>query len=186
MTCETVRRKRQFDRGHIVTAALEVAAGGYGAVHIRTIADRASVSTGTIYRFFSSKDHLLVACLHHWLNEHAKTTAPADSDRYCALVHRAHTIIEQLCAAPALADAVVRAYLYADGTAVSSAEEVRLTLLQLFADALGAEPGTRDHAIAELMTDCWAANVVAVTQNRVSIEEIRRRLEHTVGIVRSA
>jgi hypothetical protein len=28
--------------------------------------------------------------------------------------------------------------------------------------------------------------VVAVTQNRLSIDEIGRRLEHTVGIVRSA
>lgn len=178
--------KRQRGRSHIVIAALEAAAQGYGAVHVRSVADRAGVSTGTIYRFFSSKDDLLVACLHHWLTQCADVSAPVGADRYEALVQRATALTRQLCAARALADAVARAYLYGSGSAVANAELVRLTLLRLFADTLGAEPGTRDHAIAELMTDCWATNVVAVTQNRLSIDEIGRRLEHTVGIVRSA
>ncbi|GAA1647531.1 hypothetical protein MMUR_35370 [Mycolicibacterium murale] len=186
MSCETVAGKRQHGRSHIVAAALDVAVEGYGAVHVRSVAERAGVSTGTIYRFFSSKDDLLVACLQHWLTECADVSAPVGTDRYEALVQRAADLTRQLCAVRALADAVTRAYLYASGTAVINAELVRLTLLRLFADALGTEPGTRDHAIAELMTDCWATNVVAVTQNRLSIDEIGRRLEYTVGIVRSA
>jgi TetR/AcrR family transcriptional regulator, cholesterol catabolism regulator len=186
MSCETVDRKRQHGRSHIVAAALEIAVGGYGAVHVRSVAERAGVSTGTIYRFFSSKDDLLVACLQHWLTECADVSAPVGTDRYGALVQRAADLTRQLCAARAFADAVTRAYLYASGTAVTNAELVRRTLVRLFAETLGAAPGTRDHAIAELVTDCWATNVVAVTQNRLSIDEIGRRLEHTVGIVRSA
>ena len=49
-------------RERVVRAALELAAeGGYDAVQMRDVASRSEVALGTIYRYFSSKDHLLAA-----------------------------------------------------------------------------------------------------------------------------
>jgi AcrR family transcriptional regulator len=50
-------------RSRVLDAAMALAAeGGYDAVQMRDVAARAQVALGTIYRYFSSKDHLLAAC----------------------------------------------------------------------------------------------------------------------------
>jgi AcrR family transcriptional regulator len=55
-------------RGRVLRAAMELAAeGGYDTVQMRDISQRAEVALGTIYRYFSSKDHLLAAALVEWL-----------------------------------------------------------------------------------------------------------------------
>ncbi len=50
------RRKRILD----ATLAL-ASKGGYEAVQMRTVAQRADVALGTLYRYFPSKIHLLVS-----------------------------------------------------------------------------------------------------------------------------
>src|SRR5256884_8039233 len=52
------RRKRILD----ATLAL-ASKGGYEAVQMRTVAERADVALGTLYRYFPSKIHLLVTGL---------------------------------------------------------------------------------------------------------------------------
>src|ERR1700692_1706450 len=52
------RRKRILD------ATMAIASkGGYEAVQMRAVADRADVAVGTLYRCFPSKVHLLVSAL---------------------------------------------------------------------------------------------------------------------------
>ena len=52
------RRKRILD------ATLAIASkGGYEAVQMRAVAERADVAVGTLYRYFPSKIHLLVSAL---------------------------------------------------------------------------------------------------------------------------
>src|SRR4249920_3985644 len=52
------RRKRILD------ATLAIASkGGYEAVQMRAVAERADVAVGTLYRYFPSKVHLLVSGL---------------------------------------------------------------------------------------------------------------------------
>ena len=51
-------------RERVIRAAMELGAeGGYDAVQMRDVAQRAGVALGTIYRYFSSKDHLLAAAM---------------------------------------------------------------------------------------------------------------------------
>src|ERR1700746_1614791 len=53
-----VRRRR------VIEAALALAAdGGYEAVQMRDVAETADVALGTLYRYFPSKDALLIAAL---------------------------------------------------------------------------------------------------------------------------
>src|SRR3974377_2537409 len=48
----------------ILDATLALASkGGYEAVQMRTVAERADVALGTLYRYFPSKIHLLVGAL---------------------------------------------------------------------------------------------------------------------------
>lgn len=55
-------------RAAVLRAAIELAAeGGYDGVQMRAVADRADVALGTVYHYFSSKDHLLAESLSEWL-----------------------------------------------------------------------------------------------------------------------
>ena len=67
---ETLTRSQAARRGRVIKAAMELAAqGGYDAVQMRDVASGAQVALGTIYRYFSSKDHLLAASLLEWSND---------------------------------------------------------------------------------------------------------------------
>jgi TetR/AcrR family transcriptional regulator, cholesterol catabolism regulator len=57
-------------RRRVIDAAFELGAErGYDAVQMRDVSASANVSLATIYRYFSSKDHLLAAALVEWVVE---------------------------------------------------------------------------------------------------------------------
>jgi AcrR family transcriptional regulator len=67
---DTLTDRQLKRRERIIRAALELAAaGGYDAVQMRDVANRADVALGTIYHYFSSKDHLLAATLVQWATD---------------------------------------------------------------------------------------------------------------------
>ena len=59
---DALTKSQAARRQRVLVAALELGAdGGYDAVQMRDVATTAGVALGTIYRYFSSKDHLLAA-----------------------------------------------------------------------------------------------------------------------------
>ena len=54
------RRLRMLEAARALAAK-----GGFDGVQMRDVADRADVALGTLYRYFPSKVHLLVALMHH-------------------------------------------------------------------------------------------------------------------------
>ena len=63
VSAETLTPNQAARRDRVLEAAMDLAGeGGYDAVQMRDVAARAQVALGTIYRYFSSKDHLLAAC----------------------------------------------------------------------------------------------------------------------------
>src|SRR5882757_6205154 len=57
-------------RRRILHAAAELATeGGFDAVQMREVAERADVALGTLYRYFPSKIHLLVSVLADEMEE---------------------------------------------------------------------------------------------------------------------
>ncbi|MCD0451290.1 TetR family transcriptional regulator [Actinocorallia sp. API 0066] len=63
----TLSRDQQARRARLVQAAHALASeGGYPAVTMHDVADRAGVARATVYRYFSSKDHLLTEVAADW------------------------------------------------------------------------------------------------------------------------
>src|SRR5208282_564165 len=63
-------RAQQARRQRVIDAAMALGLdGGYEAVQMRDVAARADVAMGTVYRYFSSKDHLLAATLVYWVEQ---------------------------------------------------------------------------------------------------------------------
>ena len=68
---ESALTPKQSDRRRrVIQAAISLATkGGYDAVQMRDVAAEASVALGTLYRYFPSKDQLLVAALNEWAED---------------------------------------------------------------------------------------------------------------------
>jgi AcrR family transcriptional regulator len=83
VTLDVLTQRQMARRERIIRAALELATeGGYDAVQMRDVAARADVALGTIYHYFSSKDHLLAATLLQWTIdfEHEVAAVPPVGD----------------------------------------------------------------------------------------------------------
>ncbi len=93
---ETLTPNQLARRDRVLDAAMSLAAeGGYDAVQMRDVATRGQVALGTIYRYFSSKDQLLVACqLELWRElaqrfDRRPPVGATAADRVVDLLHQA-------------------------------------------------------------------------------------------------
>ncbi|KUI31548.1 TetR family transcriptional regulator [Mycobacterium sp. IS-1496] len=174
-------------RDRVVAAALHLAADGYDAVHIRTVAELAGVAPSTVYQYFASKDDLLVASLHRWLEAcdiDDRAQLHNIIEPYDRLLHTADAMTRRLWAQPLLVDAVTRAYLCADSVAAVNADRVRTRLSRMLATAMGREhPTLRQRQIGDLIADIWASSMLAVARNRYTADDSRARLARTVEVI---
>src|ERR1700734_1631611 len=70
MLARPLTRAQQARRQRVIDAAMALGLdGGYDAVQMRDVAARGHVAMGTVYRYFTSKDHLLAAALVHWVGQ---------------------------------------------------------------------------------------------------------------------
>ncbi|SFQ08503.1 DNA-binding transcriptional regulator, AcrR family [Amycolatopsis arida] len=175
-------------RRRILDATLALAAkGGYDAVQMRTVAERADVALGTLYRYFPSKVHLLVSGLAREFERARdkldRITIPGDTptERLLFVLGRNTRMMQR---DPHLTEAMVRAFMFADTTAAAEVEMVGRQLEDMFAKAMGiAEPTERDRAIFHVIADVWMANLVAWVTRRASAADVANRLELSVHLL---
>jgi AcrR family transcriptional regulator len=143
---KTLTEKQEARRQRVIEAATAAAArGGYDAVQMRDVAAEANVALGTLYRYFSSKDQLLVAVLSQWARELQRQLAAhppkgaTPADRVVEVLHRAVTALES---APQLTIACVTALSSMssdDPEALAYADEVAGTMNQIISTATDGE-----------------------------------------------
>ncbi|MQY24534.1 cholesterol catabolism transcriptional regulator KstR [Nocardia aurantia] len=179
-TAQRDRRKRILD----ATLAL-ASKGGYDAVQMRAVAERADVAVGTLYRYFPSKVHLLVSALAREFEQFdsKRKPLPGQSAR-----ERMHTLLTQVTRAmqrdPLLTEAMTRAFMFADASAAAEVDRVGRVMDRFFARAMNeGEPTDRDLAIARVISDVWLSNLVAWLTRRASATDVTERLELTIDLL---
>ncbi|AHH96485.1 cholesterol catabolism transcriptional regulator KstR [Kutzneria viridogrisea] len=176
------RRKR------IIEATIALASkGGFDAVQMRAVAERADVALGTLYRYFPSKIHLLVSGLatqlEHSLERAERGPIPGDNaaERVLSVLGR---ITKGMQREPHLTEAMTRAFMFADTSAATEVDQVALLIETLFIRAMGhTEPTEEDKAIARVIGDVWLSNLVAWVTRRASASDVTNRLELTVRLL---
>lgn len=176
------RRKRILD----ATIAL-ASKGGFEAVQMRAVAEKADVALGTLYRYFPSKIHLLVSGLARELErgqERAdRTTIPGDT-AYDRLLYVLGRITRAMQRDPNLTEAMTRAFMFADASASSEVDAVGKLIERIFTRALHPGDATdEDRAIARVIGDVWLSNLVAWVTRRSSATDVAERLELTVRLL---
>ena len=179
--------QQQARRQRIVEAALALAAeGGYEAVAMKAVAERAGVSLGTLYRYFASKDHLLAEGLLHWGGELARhlEARPAPgatpAERVAGAFRR---MARGLAANPRLAVALTRAVSSPDAGGLANAAQLRATMAEWLDRALGAEfAGDRAGVIDLLQHVCFSCMMSLVTGARTA-PEVGEELERSARLL---
>ncbi|KJK46755.1 transcriptional regulator [Lentzea aerocolonigenes] len=176
------RRKR------IVDATIALASkGGFDAVQMRAVADRADVALGTLYRYFPSKVHLLVSSLAVELERAQekmdRTTVPGDSP-YERVLFVLGRITRGLQRNPHLTEAMTRAFTFADASAGAEIDKVSWLMESMFTRAMSDEdPTDEQKAIARVIGDVWLSNLVAWVTRRATATDVANRLELTVRLL---
>jgi AcrR family transcriptional regulator len=205
---ETMTRSQTQRRRRIVqTAAALAVRGGVEAMQMRSVAERAGVALGTLYRYFPSKMDLVVAVVTEELDllesgiVRRPPTAASPSGRAVDVLLRA---TRGLMREPELADALVRSLIMAE---VKFELDVRISDL-LWRVATGnlegtdstasdepaegepaarepAEPGTgvdRDstgYVLVGSLTSVWIFELVEILKGRRDVDEVEHRLQIT-------
>src|ERR1700757_2803422 len=170
------RRKRILD----ATLAL-ASKGGYDAVQMRTVAERADVALGTLYRYFPSKIHLLVSALtlefERTQEKLDRRPIPGDTP-YERMMYVLSRITRTMQREPLLTEAMTRAFMFADPSAASEVNTVARLMEHMLTRAMHeGEPTADEIAIARVIGDVWLSNLVAWVTRRASADDVGSRLE---------
>jgi AcrR family transcriptional regulator len=170
------RRKRILD------ATLTLASkGGYDAVQMRAVAEKADVALGTLYRYFPSKIHLLVSGLAREFErtqERMDRTAVPGETAYERMLFVLGRITRAMQRDPQLTEAMTRAFMFADPSAAAEVNTVARMMELMFTKAMhDGEPSEDDKAIARVIGDVWLSNLVAWVTRRASANDVVNHLE---------
>ncbi len=155
-------------RERVIAAAMQLGAeGGYDAVQMRDVATRANVALGTIYRYFSSKDHLLAAALVEWANDLERRVGQrpprgvTTADRVVDILGRATRAMEK---EPDLSAAVITALSSSEPKVVTCQREVGIVMDRIQSQAFPPEFDPELRAtITRMLGHVWFSSLVGWT-----------------------
>jgi AcrR family transcriptional regulator len=157
-TSQSARRRR------VLGAAMRLAAdGGYDAVQMRDVAASADVALGTLYRYFSSKDHLLAETLVEWTRDLQRrvTEEPARgelaADRVIDIVRRATRNMERQ---PKLTAALIGAMSSVDPAVRPCQAEVGEIMFEVMAATMPDLDEELRHQVCQVLTHVWFSALI--------------------------
>jgi AcrR family transcriptional regulator len=179
---QTGRSRSQHQRRkRILQAAAALASrGGVEAMQMRTVAERAGVALGTLYRYFPSKMDLVVAVVNEEMDtleaslDRRPPTSGTPAGRAVEVLMRA---TRGLMREPELADALIRSLLLSD---------VKTDLGDRLAGMLArvADDTTRDavlhedqHVLLRSLSSMWIMEMIEMLRGKGGNEQIQARLE---------
>ena len=195
LTADDLGSTAQRDRRRrILQATIEIASkGGFDAVQMRAVTQRADVALGTLYRYFPSKIHLLVSALGSQFEEVsttlARTPIPGETaaDRVTWVLTRATGGMQR---DPNLTEALTRAFMFADKSVAGEIHAVGMQLTRMLTHAMqGGEydpafaPTDEDVAIARVISDVWLSALVSWVTGRLTPDEVREHIDTAVHLL---
>lgn len=178
-------------RSRILDATVELAGeGGFDAVQMREVAERAEVALGTLYRYFPSKIHLLVSALDREFDqvEHLSRTlvVPGDTpyERVMFVLERTTRTLQR---EPKLTEALTRAFMFADSSVAGEIHQVGMKLTSLIgrtmSGALDHEPTQEEADIVRVIADVWLASLVGWVTGRQEAADVLRSMDTAVRLL---
>jgi TetR/AcrR family transcriptional regulator, cholesterol catabolism regulator len=166
------RRKRILQAG----AAL-ASRGGVEAMQMRTVAERAGVALGTLYRYFPSKMDLVVAVVNEEMDtleaslDRRPPRAGTPAGRAVEVLMRA---TRGLMREPELADALIRSLILSD---VKTDLGDRMAAMLARAADETAVPGEERHVLLRSLSSVWVMEMIELLRGHSGDERLQARLK---------
>ncbi len=162
------------------------AEGGYEAVQMRAVAERAEVSLGTIYRYFNGKDDILLAGLVSWIQrvreglESRPVEQTPAADRLVALLAGAAEMAERT---PMLMRALFTAFNTTDPAAAEYRLAVESEVQQFIVTALGDDPEIDAVGVARVVGHVWFSATSRWVGGLTPAGSVEEELRHAVRMM---
>ena len=187
----TLTESQQARRTRMLQATEELALqGGWDGVQMREVAMRAGVALGTLYRYFPSKEHLLVSVMLDEVQQLADRLAvrPPEGDdpveRVVDVLRRANRALNRQ---PDVTVAMIRALVAGNPDVAPVVAGVRKVMRRIISDALGAS--TADDAedgdvlAIDLLSDVWLAALVSWISGVQEPAQVIAKLEDATEVL---
>jgi AcrR family transcriptional regulator len=185
-TKSPLTRAQHDRRDRIIDAGLALLADrDYDKIQVKDVAEEANVALGTLYRYFSSKEHLFAEVLIAW----AATLAPnisrnplrgrSDAARLTEVLQRSVRAFERQ---PQLARLVATLETTADTYASQTLAELRTATTPVYVAAMQDVDPARAEAIVRVVDAVLASGLRSWVSGRISIGEVNDRLAEAVKL----
>jgi len=185
--------RQEARRRRILHASAQLAArGGFDAVQMREVAESSQVALGTLYRYFPSKVHLLVATMQDQLEHMHGTlrkkppTGETAAERVAETLMRAFRALQR---EPHLADAMVRALTFADRSVSPEVDQVSRQTTAIILDSMGlGEPGSghptpEQLSAVRVIEHTWHSALITWLSGRASIAQVKIDIETVCRLI---
>jgi TetR/AcrR family transcriptional regulator, cholesterol catabolism regulator len=192
---EAMTSRQLVRRAQLIEAVIDlVREVGPGVIQMRDVAERSGIALGTVYRYFSSKEHLLAVALCDWqerltrrvLLPRAGEESEADEDLTERVLSYVRKEIRGFARNPRIAELMVQVHVSSDPFAREALARMSAMEDQVFEKLLEGVPRERAATIkyalgAVLMNSLvyWVTGGTTVTEMTHQIESVTRLvLEH--------
>ncbi|TMC03205.1 MAG: TetR/AcrR family transcriptional regulator [Chloroflexi bacterium] len=181
-----VQRQR---RQRIVDAAVGLAAeGGYDAVQMREVALRADVALGTLYRYFASKEHLLVSALAEHvadLRGRLVERPPRGEDDAARVMDVIKRVTRALQREPNVISAMLKSLISSGAGVEEAVLPIGGQMTAIVVSAMRHSPETveRDRAVAEVIQQVWLASLLWWVAGRAPARQVEEKVERAVVLL---
>ncbi|WP_229375093.1 TetR family transcriptional regulator [Streptomyces spirodelae] len=181
--------RQEARRRRILQASAQLARrGGFDAVQMREVAESSNVALGTLYRYFPSKVHLLVATMQDQLQHMHETLHKRPPQETEAAARVAKTLMRAFRALqrePQLADAMVRALNFADRSVSAEVDTVSRLTTAIILEAMGLEgpPTPEQLSAVRVIEHTWHSALITWLSGRASIAQVKIDIETVCRLI---
>jgi AcrR family transcriptional regulator len=179
-------RGQQERRQRIVRAAITLLeTGEYDAIQMRDVAQEADVALATIYRYFTSKEHLYAAALLEWAADFPAPVSATgngndDEARLRALMRRAVRAFERY---PQMMRAEIVLENSNDPNARALFDQFAALNVGALMDALSSTDPARAAAIVETANSVMVTRLRSWALGRTTIRDVNRSVQATLDLI---
>ena len=184
---ETLRRDQFARRERIVKTALRALAGSeYDQIKISDVARDSGVALGTLYRYFTSKEHLFAAVFVEWQGAMKKKLAKdppqgdTEADRIRDVFHRA---IRAFHRQPQFFRVVLAMGVTTDSYAADLFQDTWLQYWDIMEAAFGGPPDEDRAAIFRTVNAVMVESLRAWVMNRMTIEAVYANVDSAIRLI---
>jgi AcrR family transcriptional regulator len=182
LTAEQLERRRR-----LIDAAFELGAeGGYEAVQMRDVSVTANMALATIYRYFSSKDHLLAAAMSEWTERLRARVAQSPprgdtaADQMVDVLHRACRAMERQ---PKLSMALLRALASSDAGVAETSDLVQQQIASMGDGILAHLPADTRADVLAVIGHVWYSALISWANGRRDFASVNAELERACRVL---